>query len=294
MKNQLFSGAATALITPFHQDGTIDFDALEILIEFQIQNGISAIVISGTTGEGSTLSFEEFSLLVARANEYIHKRVPLIAGTGTNNTASALKLSLEAQKRGADGLLIVTPYYNKTTQEGLAQHYFTIADRVNIPIILYNVPSRTGIRIDPKTCALLSNHHNIIAIKEASEDIAATMAIATECPDFTIYSGNDNLILPTLVIGGDGVISVLSNIAPKETQKIYTYYKNGEIEKAKNLQLKMLPLINLLFSKPNPIPIKSAVELIGLPAGRPRLPLVACDNDTISKIKIAIKEAELY
>lgn len=294
MKNQLFSGAATALITPFHQDGTIDFDALEILIEFQIQNGISAIVISGTTGEGSTLSFEEFSLLVARANEYIHKRVPLIAGTGTNNTASALKLSLEAQKRGADGLLIVTPYYNKTTQEGLAQHYFTIADRVNIPIILYNVPSRTGIRIDPKTCALLSNHHNIIAIKEASGDIAATMAIATECPDFTIYSGNDNLILPTLVIGGDGVISVLSNIAPKETKKIYTYYKNGEIEKAKKLQLKMLPLINLLFSKPNPIPIKSAVELIGLPAGAPRLPLIACDNDTINKIKTAIKEAELY
>lgn len=293
MKNKLFSGAATALITPFHQDGTIDFEGLEILIEFQIQNGISALVISGTTGEGSTLAFDEFGLLIAKANEFIHKRVPLIVGTGTNNTASALKLSLEAQKKGADALLIVTPYYNKTTQEGLIQHYLTIADHIKIPIILYNVPNRTSVKIEPKTCKILAEHHNIIAIKEASGDISTTADIAYECADISIYSGNDDLILPTLSLGGDGVISVLSNIAPKEVQKICTHYKDGELEKAKRLQLKMLPLIRLLFSKPNPIPIKSAVEMIGLPAGKPRLPLVPCDGETCEKLKKAIKEAEL-
>ncbi|PWM38606.1 MAG: 4-hydroxy-tetrahydrodipicolinate synthase [Clostridiales bacterium] len=293
MKKALFQGAATALITPFRPDGTLDLEGLETLIEFQIQNGIQALVLSGTTGEGSTLSFEEFSLLIATAAGIIRHRVPLIAGTGSNHTAKAIKFSLEAEKRGADALLVVTPYYNKTTQEGLIQHYLAIADRVKIPLILYHIPSRTGMKIEPETLRILSAHSNIAAIKEASGDISGIAAIAAACPDLTLYSGNDDQILPILSLGGKGIISVLSNIAPREVQNICTLYESGETERATKEQLRMVPLIQTLFSKVNPIPVKRAVELMGLPAGAPRLPLVPCDTATEERIRKAIKEAGL-
>ncbi len=291
MKNILFEGVATALVTPFNHDGSLDLTALEQLIEFQIANGISAIVIAGTTGEASTLTFEEFSLLVSKTNEYINKRVPLIVGTGSNNTAHALKLSLEAEKRGANGLLMVTPYYNKTTQAGLIAHYTHIADRVNIPIIIYNVPSRTGLNIAPETCKQLSEHRNIYAIKEASGNISATMDILQTAPDLALYSGNDDQMLPILAIGGKGVISVIANITPREMVNLYDAFKNAELEKAIRIQNQLLPLMRALFSQVNPIPVKKAVQLIGYSAGSPRLPLMECDRATEEKLKYAMRKA---
>ncbi len=291
MRKKLFEGIATALITPFDNDGKIDFVGLQKLIELQIEGGVSAIVIAGTTGEGSTLSFDEFSRLIAKSNEYIGHRVPLIAGTGSNDTAKAVKLSLEAEKRGADGLLIVTPYYNKTTQDGLIRHYYSIADRVNIPIILYNVPSRTGMKILPDTCRKLSEHKNIIAIKEASGDISNTMDIAASAPELTIYSGNDDQMLPILSIGGTGLISVISNLAPSEMVRLYNHYKKGETEKALKCHYRLLPLMRALFAQVNPIPIKCAMQIAGYPAGNPRLPLMACDQKTMLNLKECIKQA---
>lgn len=293
MQSILFEGIATALITPFKEDGSIDLDGLKLLIDRQIENGISAIVIAGTTGEASTLSFDEYSLLIAKSNEYINKRVPLIAGSGSNNTAHALKLSLEAEKRGADGLLMVTPYYNKTTQEGLLVHYNHIADRVKIPIILYNVPSRTGLGISCNTCKVLSEHPNISAIKEASGNISTTMDILHIAPKLTLYSGNDDQLLPILAVGGKGVISVVSNVAPQETVQIYQAFKNREIDKAIKAHNKLLPLMRALFRQVNPIPVKRALQLLGLPAGSPRLPLIECDESTEKLLKEAIKKAEL-
>lgn len=293
MKNILFEGVATALITPFEEDGTLDLEGLERLIEFQLSQGINAIVIAGTTGEASTLSFEEFSLLVSKANEYIHHRVPLIVGTGSNNTAHALKLSLEAEKRGANGLLMVTPYYNKTNQSGLIAHYTHVADRVKIPIILYNVPSRTGLSISPETCKQLEKHSNICAIKEADGNISNAMDLRYAAPDLTLYSGNDDQLLPILSIGGKGVISVVSNVAPGETIRIYQAFKNGDIDKAIQAHNKLLPLMRALFCQVNPIPVKRALQLLGLPAGAPRLPLVECDEATEKQLKEAIKKAEL-
>ncbi len=293
MKNKLFEGVATALITPFKVDGSLDLDGLETLIERQIENGISAIVIAGTTGEASTLSFDEFSLLISKANEYIRNRVPLIIGAGSNNTSKSLKFSLEAEKRGADGLLMVTPYYNKTTQDGLKQHYHFIADRVNLPIILYDVPSRTGMGIAPKTCKELSEHPRISAIKEASGNISNTMDIAAAAPNLTLYSGNDDQLLPFLSVGGNGLISVASNVAPKEMKSIFTFFKNGETEKAIRTHYRMLPLMRALFNEVNPIPVKKALQLLSLPAGDPRLPLVPCSAHTEALLKNAIKEAGL-
>lgn len=293
MKKKLFDGVATALVTPFSDDGMPDLDGLKLLIDRQIENGISALVIAGTTGEGSTLSFEEFSLLIAKSNEYIRGRVPLIAGTGSNNTATALKLSLEAKKRGADGLLMVTPYYNKTTQDGLIQHYYYIADRVQLPFILYNVPSRTGLKIQPETCRKLSEHPNIVAIKEASGDISNTMDILHSSPNLTLYSGNDDQMLPILAIGGDGLISVVSNVAPRETVNIYSLFKNGDIQKAITEHYRLLPLIRALFAQVNPIPVKRAMQLLNLPSGEPRLPLIPCDSKTEIILQNAIKNAGL-
>lgn len=289
MKNKLFSGAATALVTPFAKDGSINFEVLKELIDFQISSGISALVIAGTTGEASTLSFEEFSALIARSNEFIRHRVPLIAGTGSNNTATAIKLSLEAEKRGADALLMVTPYYNKTTQEGLIQHYFAVADRVQLPIIVYHIPSRTGLKIAPPTYQRLAEHPNIIAIKEAGNDLSYVADVAAGCPELTLYSGNDDLILPLLSLGGEGVISVLSNLAPQEVQAICTLFKNGETAKAAQKQLELLPLIRAVFAEVNPIPIKRAMELRGFAVGAPRLPLVSCSEATEALLIQAIK-----
>ena len=285
MSTKLFTGAATALITPFQSDGSIDFNGLEELIEIQIKNGIQAIVVAGTTGEASTLSFEEYSLLISKSAFYIDHRVPLIAGSGSNNTDVAIKRSLEAQKRGADGLLIVTPYYNKTTQEGLIRHYLSIADRVKLPIILYNVPSRTGIKIEPQTMKKISEHPNIIALKEASGDISNLADIRSLCPDIAVYCGNDDQIVPFLSLGGCGTISVLSNILPKEIQNIHKLFFENQTEAAAKEQLRLLPLIRALFSEINPIPIKGIMNYLGLPSGAPRLPLIPCTIDCIDRMK---------
>jgi len=293
MKKAPFKGVATALITPFKKDGSIDFDGLGILIENQIENGVSAIVIAGTTGEASTLSFAEFSLLISKANEYISHRIPLIVGTGSNNTAKALKFSLEAQKRGADGILMVTPYYNKTTQDGLIRHYYHIADRVNIPIILYNIPSRAGIKIMPQTCKKLFEHPNIVAIKEASGDISATMDIIAKTPDLILYSGNDDQFLPMLSIGAKGVISVTSNVFPREIVNIYQHFKKGNLEKAMQAHYHLLPLMRALFHEVNPIPVKKALQIMNMPSGDPRLPLISCSRETEELIIKTIKEAGL-
>ncbi len=293
MQNPLFIGAATALITPFKEDGSLDLEGLKQLVEFQIENGISAIVVAGTTGEASTLRFEEYSLLIAKSAEYINHRVPLIAGSGSNNTATAIRLSLEAEKRGADALLIVTPYYNKTTKNGLIQHYYAIADRVRIPIILYNIPGRTGIKIEPKTCKALSVHPNIIGIKDAGNNISETTEIARLCNDILLYSGNDDQILPFLSLGGAGVISVLGNIAPSEVQRICSLYQNGEHQKALTLHQKFLPLIHLLFEEVNPIPIKAAVKELNLPCGSPRLPLVSCTDALAKQIRKEMEKLNL-
>ena len=290
MKKILFKGVATALVTPFKQDGSLDSDQLKPLIDHQINNGIQGIVIAGTTGEASTLSFEEYSHLIAEAAAHINHKVPLIAGSGSNNTAHTLKISLEAEKRGADALLIVTPYYNKTTQEGLIKHYFYVADRVRIPIILYNIPQRTGLKIEPETLNKLLEHPNIIGIKDASGNISTTADYAALKNKCAIYSGNDDQILPILSLGGQGVISVVSNIAPQETQNIYNHFNEGNLHKAVVQQLTLLPLIRLLFSKVNPIPIKAAMKVIGISAGDPRLPLIPCDDHTIEMIRREIHQ----
>ena len=280
MKNALFKGAATALITPFDENGALDLTGLEELIERQIQSGISAMVFAGTTGEASTLTFEEYSRLIATASSAIRQRVPLIAGAGSNDTAKAIKWSLEAQKRGADALLLVTPYYNKTTQEGLIRHYSMILDRMQIPAILYHIPGRTGMKMTVKSIEHLAEHPKIIGLKEASGDLSFAADVAAGCRSLSLYSGNDDQILPLLSLGGCGVISVLSNLLPKEVQLICNLYEQGEHNKATALQLEMIPLIRLLFSSVNPIPVKKAMEIMGLPAGAPRLPLIECDNMT--------------
>lgn len=290
MKTVLFHGAATALITPFREDGTVDLEGLETLIEFQIENNIQALVLAGTTGESSTLTFEEFSLLIATAARIINHRVPLIAGAGCNNTATAIRLSLEAEKRGADALLSVTPYYNKTTQEGLVRHYKEICSRVKIPLILYHVPGRTGMRIEAATCKALAALPGVIGIKDAGGDISGTAELAA-CGALALYSGNDDQLLPVLSLGGEGIISVLSNIAPREVQNICTLFDRGEHKKAAREQLRLLPLIKLLFSSVNPIPVKKAVELLGLPAGNPRLPLVPADEATAARLQRAMQDA---
>ncbi len=291
MKKQIFNGAATALVTPFKEDGSLDIGSLAELIEFQIENGIRGIVLSGTTGEGSTLSNEEFCLLIQKGAEFIHGRVPLIAGTGSNNTETAIRRSMDAESLGADALLIVTPYYNKTTQAGLIRHYQHILDAVDLPAILYNVPSRTGLAIEPETLRVLSDHPQITGIKEASGNISKTADFLASAPELPLYSGNDDQTLPTLSLGGCGVISVLSNIAPQEVQRICTLFEQGKTEKAAKLQLRLLPLVRALFGEVNPIPIKYAMKLQGFSVGNPRLPLVPCEEKTREIIQKAIIEA---
>lgn len=273
MKNTVFTGAATALITPF-KNGAIDFDSFERILEQQIAGGISALVVSGTTGEGSTLTDGEHRELIKFAVEKVAGRVPIIAGTGSNDTAYAIDLSRYACSVGADALLLVTPYYNKATQEGLYQSFKMIADSVDKPCILYNVPSRTGCNILPATAARLADVENIVGIKEASGDISQIAELARVCGDkLDIYSGNDNQIVPILSLGGKGVISVLSNVLPEKTNEICTRFFEGDVKGALDLQLHYLPLIDALFSEVNPIPIKAAMSAMGLGENSLRLPL---------------------
>ena len=279
MKKILFRGCGTAIATPFTNENKINYEVLKKYLDFQIENKVDAIIVCGTTGESATLSNDEKKELINFTVKYVNKKVPVIAGTGSNNTKSAIELSRYAEKVGADGLLVVTPYYNKTTQEGLIKHYTEIAKNVELPIIMYNVPSRTGVNILPETCLELSKIENIVAIKEASGNISQIAKIAQLCRDnLYIYSGNDDQILPILSIGGIGVISVLSNIKPKEVHDICEKCINGNIDNAKEIFLKFLPLANSLFCEVNPIPIKYALSKIGYDFGKPRLPLVELKN----------------
>lgn len=270
----LFKGCGTAIATPFTEDG-INFTEFSKLVEYQINEGIDAIIVCGTTGESSTMTLEEKKALVKFSVELIDKRVPLIVGAGSNNTATSIEMSQYAESVGADGLLLVTPYYNKTTQEGLIHHYNSIASKTTLPIILYNVPSRTGLNILPETCLELSKTENIVAIKEASGNISQIAKIAALCGNnLSIYSGNDDQNIPILSLGGIGAISVLSNVAPRFTHNMIYDFLNGNIEKARFAQLQSLELIESLFCEVNPIPVKTALNMMGYNFGKPRLPLI--------------------
>lgn len=290
MKKCLFTGVATALATPFDDKG-VNVKEFSRFIEFQINAGVNALVVCGTTGESSTMTKVEKVQAIKCAISTSKKRVPVIVGTGSNNTLATIEMSVLAEELGADGLLIVTPYYNKTTQNGLIEHYKAIANSVNIPIILYNVPSRTGMNILPETCFELSKIDNIVGIKEASGNISQVAKIAQLCGnDFSIYSGNDDQILPILSLGGKGVISVLSNIKPKLTCKIVNSFFENNTATSRNEQLNALPLINALFAETNPIPIKYAINCIGYDFGTPRLPLVECSSNLKSTIEKFLNE----
>ena len=274
MKKVIFKGCGTAIITPFTENG-VNLKEFEKLIENQIENKIDALIVCGTTGESSTMTLEERKETIKFAVEAVHKRVPVIVGTGSNCTKSAIEMTKFAESVGADGALIVTPYYNKTTQEGLIAHYKAIAKETNLPIILYNVPSRTGVNILPKTCQELSILKNIVAIKEASGNLSQVTEIANLCGDeLNIYSGNDDQILPVLSVGGIGVISVLSNIMPEFTHTMVEDFLDGNLQKAKKAQIRAIPLIKALFSEVNPIPVKAALNLLGYDCGMPRMPLL--------------------
>lgn len=293
MKNTIFKGAATAIITPFNQEG-IDFENFKKLIEWQIEEGINAIVACGTTGEGSTLTDAEHKRVIEFVVNQVDGRVPVIAGTGSNDTAYAIELTKFACEAGADAMLVVTPYYNKATQNGLIQMFTKIADESTKPVILYNVPSRTGINITPQTCQVLADHPNIVGIKEASGDISQIAKIAQFCGDkIDIYSGNDDQIVPILSLGGIGVISVVSNIMPKATAQICEKFLSGNIKESRELQLKLLPLINALFTEVNPIPVKAAASAMGYCEDNLRLPLTSMESENKEIMIDLMREQEL-
>lgn len=273
---ELFTGSGVAIVTPFTKDNKVDYAKLSELLEFHVENKTDAIIICGTTGESATLNDKEHKDAIEYTVKEINGRIPVIAGTGSNDTAYAISLSKHAEEVGVDALLVVTPYYNKASDLGLIKHFTAIADSVNTPIILYNVPSRTGVNLKASVVAELSKHKNIKGIKEASGDLGLATEIARLCPDdFYIYSGNDDIVVPMLSIGGKGVISVVANILPLETHEMVMSYLDGDIKKARNLQLKMKNLIDSLFLEPNPIPVKTAMNLLGKEVGELRLPL--CD-----------------
>ena len=290
MKKIIFKGCGTAIVTPFTENG-INFDEFKKLIEFQIANKVDSIIVCGTTGESSTMTLEERKETIKFAVNIANGRVPIIAGTGGNCTKSVIEMTKYAESIGVDGVLIVTPYYNKTTQDGLIAHYTTIANNTNLPIILYNVPGRTGVNILPKTCQKLAQISNIVAIKEASGNLSQVAEIKSLCgDDLQIYSGNDDQILPVLSLGGIGVISVLSNIMPEFTHNMVQNYFDKNIEVAQNAQLKAIPLIKALFCEVNPIPVKAALNMIGYNVGIPRLPLIEMSMENQKFLKQEIEK----
>lgn len=291
----IFKGAGVALITPFKENREVDFEGLEKLVDFQVENGTDSIIVCGTTGESSTLTHEEHLECIKVVIDRTNKRIPVIAGTGSNCTETAIYLSREAEKHGADGLLLVTPYYNKATQGGLIEHYTEIAKSVDAPIILYNVPSRTGCNIIPKTAAaLVKNVDNIVGIKEACGNIAQiTSLMALTEGQIDLYSGNDDQIVPLLSLGGVGVISVLSNIAPRETHDIVEKYLDGDTKGSLDLQLKYFPLVEALFSEVNPIPVKAAAHLMGLAGPTLRRPLTRMEPANLENLAKRMKEVGL-
>lgn len=294
MKKLLFKGCGTAIVTPFTDEG-VNFDEFKKLIEFQISEGVDALIVCGTTGESSTMTLDERKETIKFAKEVSNGRVPIIAGTGGNCTKSVIEMTKWAESIGVDGALIVTPYYNKTTQKGLIAHYTEIAKNTTLPIILYSVPSRTGVNITPETCLELSKIPNIVAIKEASGNISQVAEIKNLCKDeLQIYSGNDDQILPILSLGGIGVISVLSNLFPKETHNIVFDFLDGNINKAIDGQIKAIPLIKALFSEVNPIPVKAGLNMVGYNVGIPRLPLIEMSEKGKEKLQKAIEEYKNY
>ncbi len=294
MKKEIFSGAAVAIVTPMHPDGSIDYEKLGRLIDWQIENHTDAIVICGTTGESACMTDQEHIDCIEYAVKHTAGRVPVIAGAGSNDTAYAVQLSKEAKQLGADALLHVTPYYNKTSQKGLVVHFHAIADATDLPIILYNVPSRTGVNMKPETCAQLAKHPNIVALKEASGNISQVAQIKALCGDaLDLYSGNDDQIVPLLSLGAKGVISVLSNVMPKETHDICALFFEGKVKESAALQLKLLDFINHLFMDVNPIPVKAAMNLMGFDVGECRLPLVPMDDGQINVLRESMKQAGL-
>lgn len=294
MKNTIFTGAGVAIITPMNADGSINYDGFDENIEFQIANGTDAIIVCGTTGEASTMTDDEHIECIRFAVEKTAGRIPVIAGTGSNDTKYAVELSKIAQEKGADGLLLVTPYYNKASQKGLVAHFTAIADAVDIPIILYNIPGRTGVSIDMNTYKILGQHKNIVAVKEASGNISYTSKLIAQCGDLLdVYSGNDDIIVPMMSIGAKGVISVISNIMPKETHEITQLCLANNCEEAAKLQMKYLELINNLFIEVNPIPIKEAMNQMKMPSGPCRLPLCEMTDEHIETLKNSMKKIGL-
>ena len=288
----IFKGSGVALVTPFKENLEVDYEQLRKLCDWHCEHGTDAIIVCGTSGEASTLTEEEHSECIAVVAEQVNGRIPVIAGTGSNATYTAVKLSKEAEQSGVDGLLIVTPYYNKATQQGLIKHYTEIAEAVSTPIIMYNVPSRTGCNIQPATAAQLAKEvDNIVAIKEASgniSQIADLASMADGCID--IYSGNDDQILPLLSLGGIGVISVTANIIPEDTSRLVHSFLEGDIEESRRLQLKAMELCHALFCEVNPIPVKKAVELMGLCNGYVRMPLTEMEPKNVERLKKAMTE----
>lgn len=285
MKDIIFKGCATAIVTPFNEKNEIDFDEFKKLIDFQIENKVNAIVVCGTTGEGSTLTIEEKEELIKYCVKVVNKRIPVIAGVGSNNTNTVIRNENFAENVGVDALLIVTPYYNKTTQKGLVEHFRIVAENTSLPIILYNVPSRTAIDIHPDTYFELSKIKNIVATKEASGDISKVVKIRRLCKgNLNVYAGNDDQIVPFLSLGSLGVISVLSNIMPKVTSNLIEKYFNNQVEEASKMQIELTYLIEVLFKEVNPIPIKKALEILGFRVGKPRYPLVECSEKLNQKL----------
>lgn len=292
MKKLPFTGSAVAIVTPFDGYRT-NFDVLGDMIEWHIKNGTDAIVICGTTGEASTMPDPEHLAAIKYTVEKAAGRIPIIAGTGSNETAHAIELSKKAEEYGVDGLLQVTPYYNKTTQKGLVEHFTAIANAVKVPVILYNVPSRTGVSIGLDTLRKLAEVENIVAIKEASGDISFVAKIAAEIPELYIYSGNDDMIVPVLSLGGKGVISVFANVMPQETHDLCQAYFDGDAKKAMELQLHYLDLMNKLFIEVNPIPVKTAMRLMGWNVGNLRLPLAEMEEKNLAALTATLQKYEL-
>lgn len=294
MSNSIFTGAGVAIVTPFHEDGSVNYPALEKLLEFHIENGTDSIVICGTTGESATLTPKEHSDVIKYTVDVVNHRIPVIAGTGSNETAYAIELSQDAENAGADAMLVVTPYYNKCSQRGLVRHYNAIADNVSKPVIIYNVPSRTGVNVLPETYAELAEHKNIVATKEASGNLSQIAQTIALCDDkLDVYSGNDDQIVPIMSLGGKGVISVLSNICPKIAHDIPTLYLEGKCKESAELQLKYLELCNAMFMDVNPIPVKVAMQMMGFDVGPLRMPLCEMTDANNAKLEAVLKKYNL-
>lgn len=287
----IFEGAGVALITPMNDDLSVNYNKLEEILEEQIAGGTDSIISCGTTGEASTLTIEEHLDVMKRTIEIVNKRIPVIAGTGSNSTETAVEFSKEAQEYGADGVLVVSPYYNKATQKGLIQHFTVIANSIDIPVILYNIPGRTGVNIEPETIAhLVNNVSNIVGVKEASGNFTNAIKTLHLCPEIDMYSGNDDQVVPLMSIGAKGVISVLSNVAPRQTHDMCRAALDGDFEKARKIQIEALDVINNLFTEVNPIPVKAAMNLQGKNVGPLRLPLTQMEKAHEDALAKAMKE----